>query len=121
MTIYTRRKSKNSIMMALCVIAAGMGLSILAIILGALLYRGFSGLSLDVFREMTPPPGDDGGLLNAIAGSLIMTFIAVAIGTPIGILAGTYMAEYGKFSRLTVIVRWATSPALQEPLLWQFW
>jgi len=115
MTIYTRRKSRNSIMMALCVAAAGMGLSILAIILGALLYRGLSGLSLDVFREMTPPPGDDGGLLNAIAGSLIMTFIAVAIGTPIGILAGTYMAEYGKFSRLTVIVRFINDILLSAP------
>lgn len=115
MTIYTRRKSRNSIMMALCVAAAGMGLSILAIILGALLYRGLSGLSLDVFREMTPPPGDDGGLLNAIAGSLIMTFIAVAIGTPIGILAGTYMAEYGKFSRMTVIVRFINDILLSAP------
>jgi phosphate transport system permease protein len=115
MTIYSRRKSRNSIMMALCVAAAGLGLSILAIILGALLYRGFSGLTLNVFREMTPPPGDDGGLLNAIAGSLIMTFIAVAIGTPIGILAGTYMAEYGKFSKLTVVVRFINDILLSAP------
>jgi phosphate transport system permease protein len=102
-------------MMALCVAAAGIGLSVLAFILGALLYKGFSGLSLQVFREMTPPPGDDGGLLNAIAGSLIMTFIAVVIGTPIGILAGTYMAEYGKFSRLTVIVRFINDILLSAP------
>jgi phosphate transport system permease protein len=102
-------------MMALCVLAAGIGLSVLAIILGALLYRGFSGLSLRVFTQMTPPPGEDGGLLNAIAGSLIMTVIAVIIGTPIGIFAGTYMAEYGKFSRLTVIVRFINDILLSAP------
>lgn len=102
-------------MMALCVLAAGIGLSVLALILGALLYRGFSGLSLQVFTQMTPPPGEDGGLLNAIAGSLIMTVIAVIIGTPIGIFAGTYMAEYGKFSRLTVIVRFINDILLSAP------
>lgn len=115
MSRYSRRKSGNTVMMALCIVAAAIGLSVLGLILGALLYRGVSGLSLQVFREMTPPPGEDGGLLNAIAGSLVMTFIAVIIGTPIGILAGTYMAEYGKFSRLTVIVRFINDILLSAP------
>lgn len=115
MSRYSRRKSGNTVMMALCIAAAAIGLSVLGLILGALLYRGVSGLSLQVFREMTPPPGEDGGLLNAIAGSLVMTFIAVIIGTPIGILAGTYMAEYGKFSRLTVIVRFINDILLSAP------
>ena len=69
---------------------------------GRLLWEGFSGLSLAVFTEMTPPPGADGGLLNPIVGSLILTVLAVLIGTPIGMLAGTYMAEYGRYDRLTL-------------------
>ena len=77
------------------------GLGWLVLILGVLLWKGFSGLSLAVFTEMTPPPGRHGGLLNPIIGSLMMTAIAVAIGTPLGILAGTYMAEYGRYDKLT--------------------
>ena len=84
-------------------------------ILGALLWQGFSGLSLKVFTEMTPPPGADGGLLNPIVGSLIMTGLGVAIGTPIGILAGTYMAEYGRHSRLTSVVRFINDILLSAP------
>src|SRR3954469_22734845 len=91
--------------MALSVAATLFGLGWLVLILGALLYEGFSGLSLRVFTEMTPPPGSSGGLLNAIAGSLMLTTLAVLIGTPIGILAGTYMAEYGRHDRLTSVGR----------------
>ena len=74
-----------------------------------------SGLSLAVFTEMTPPPGSDGGLLNAIVGSLIMTVLAVLIGTPVGILAGTYMAEYGRHDRLTSVVRFINDILLSAP------
>lgn len=102
-------------MMTLCVTAAGIGLAWLALILGALLYKGLSGVSLSVFTEMTPPPGDAGGLLNAIYGSIMMTVIAVIVGTPIGVLAGTYMAEYGRFSRLTTIVRFINDILLSAP------
>ena len=102
-------------MMMLCVTAAGIGLAWLALILGALLYKGLSGVSLSVFTEMTPPPGDAGGLLNAIYGSIMMTVIAVIVGTPIGVLAGTYMAEYGRFSRLTTIVRFINDILLSAP------
>ena len=80
-----------------------------------LLWNGFSGLSLAVFTEMTPPPGSAGGLLNAIVGSLIMTVIAVLIGTPIGMLAGTYMAEYGRHDRLTSVVRFINDILLSAP------
>src|SRR3569833_2394004 len=90
--LYSRRRRKNLVTIALSFGATGLGLGWLVLILGALLYEGFSGLSLRVFTEMTPPPGSSGGLLNAIAGSLMLTVLAALIGTPIGILAGTYMA-----------------------------
>ena len=80
-----------------------------------LLWKGFAGLSLAVFTQMTPPPGSSGGLLNAIVGSLIMTVIGVAIGTPLGILAGTYLAEYGKYSRLAFVVRFINDILLSAP------
>src|SRR5512147_549224 len=99
--LYAKRRRKNVITMTLAYLATGFGLSWLALILGVLFYEGFSGLSLRVFTEMTPPPGAAGGLLNPIIGSLVMTFIAVLIGTPLGILAGTYLAEYGRHDRLS--------------------
>jgi len=115
MSLHQRRKRKNGVMMALCVIAAGIGLAWLALILGALIYKGLAGVSLSVFTEMTPPPGDAGGLLNAIYGSVVMTIIGIIVGTPIGILAGTYMAEYGRFSRLTTVVRFINDILLSAP------
>ncbi|MHA6645095.1 phosphate ABC transporter permease PstA [Mesorhizobium sp. A623] len=113
--LHRRRKMVNSVMMTLCVIAAGIGLAWLALILGALVYKGTAGLSFSVFTEMTPPPGDAGGLANAIFGSVIMTAFAVFVGTPIGILAGTYMAEYGRFSKLTTVVRFINDILLSAP------
>ena len=101
--------------MALSLAATLLGLGWLVLILGALLWEGFSGLSLSVFTEMTPPPGAAGGLLNPIMGSLILTTLAVAIGTPIGILAGTYMAEYGRHERLTSVVRFVNDILLSAP------
>jgi len=68
-----------------------------------------------VFTEMTPPPGAAGGLLNPIVGSLLMTGLAVLIGTPIGMLAGTYMAEYGRYDRLTHVVRFINDILLSAP------
>ncbi len=85
------------------------------LILGVLLWKGFSGLSLAVFTQMTPPPGSSGGLLNPIVGSLILTILAVAIGTPIGVLAGTYMAEYGRYDRLSSVVRFINDILLSAP------
>ncbi|TGQ09806.1 MULTISPECIES: phosphate ABC transporter permease PstA [unclassified Mesorhizobium] len=115
LSLHRSRKRKNGVMMALCVVAAGIGLAWLALILGALIYKGLSGVSLAVFTQMTPPPGDAGGLLNAIYGSIVMTIIGIVVGTPIGVLAGTYMAEYGRFSRLTTIVRFINDILLSAP------
>ena len=112
---YVRRRSGNTVIMGLCWAATALGLGVLAIILGTLLYKGLGGLSLGVLTRMTPPPGSDGGLLNAIVGSVVMTFMGVAIGTPIGILAGTYMAEYGRYDRLTGVVRFINDILLSAP------
>ena len=112
---YAGRRSTNNVMRGLSFVATAFGLGWLVLILGSLLWQGFSGLSLAVFTEMTPPPGSSGGLLNPIVGSLILTIIAVLIGTPIGILAGTYMAEYGRYDRLTSVVRFINDILLSAP------
>jgi phosphate transport system permease protein len=101
--------------MGLSLAATAFGLGWLVLILGVLIYEGFSGLTLQVFTEMTPPPGATGGLLNAIVGSLIMTVLAVLIGAPVGILAGTYMAEYGRHDKLTSVVRFINDILLSAP------
>jgi phosphate transport system permease protein len=115
MSHYASRRRRNSIAMGLAFAATAFGLGWLVMILGVLFYEGFSGLSLAVFTEMTPPPGSAGGLLNAIFGSLIMTVLAVIIGTPIGMLAGTYMAEYGRHDRLSYVVRFINDILLSAP------
>jgi phosphate transport system permease protein len=114
-SLYARRRRRNIFAGAAAYCATAIGLAWLALILGELFWKGFSGLSLRVFTEMTPPPGAAGGLLNAIVGSLIMTALALAIGTPIGILAGTYMAEYGRHDRLTSLVRFINDILLSAP------
>jgi phosphate transport system permease protein len=113
--LYRRRQMSNRIVMALSFGAIVIGLGVLAVILGTLLFEGGRGVSLEVFTEMTPPPGSSGGLLNPIVGSLMMTAGAVVIGTPIGILAGTYMAEYGRFARITHVVRFINDILLSAP------
>src|SRR5215208_3859493 len=115
MASYAARRRRNAIAMGLSVAAAVFGLAWLALILGALLWQGLGGLSPRVFTQMTPPPGSAGGLLNAIAGSLIMTALAVVIGTPLGVLAGTYMAEYGRYAKLTLVVRFINDILLSAP------
>jgi phosphate transport system permease protein len=112
---YAGRRIRNGIASGLSFAATAFGLGWLVLILGALLWKGFSGLSVAVFTQMTPPPGSAGGLLNPIAGSLVMTVIAVLIGTPIGILAGTYMAEYGRYDRLSSVVRFINDILLSAP------
>jgi phosphate transport system permease protein len=112
---YSGRRRRNVIAMSLAYGATAFGLGWLVLILGALLWKGFSGLSIAVFTEMTPPPGSAGGLLNAIFGSLIVTLLAVLIGTPIGILAGTYLAEYGRHDKLSSVVRFINDILLSAP------
>ncbi|MGB3273983.1 MAG: phosphate ABC transporter permease PstA [Xanthobacteraceae bacterium] len=114
-SLYAARRRRNAVAMAAAFVATGIGLAWLALILGVLLWNGLSGLSLAVFTEMTPPPGSAGGLLNAIVGSLIMTVLGVAIGGPIGMLAGTYMAEYGRHDKLTSVVRFINDILLSAP------
>ena len=112
---YRARRRSNAIATGLALAATAFGLGWLVLILGALLWKGFSGLSPAVFTQMTPPPGAAGGLLNPIIGSIILTVLAVAIGTPIGILAGTYMAEYGRHDRLSSVVRFINDILLSAP------
>src|SRR3954466_11686613 len=113
--LYAARRRTNAIMKGLALAATLFGLGWLVLILGVLLWEGVGGLSLSVFTEMTPPPGSAGGLLNPIVGSLVLTGLAVLIGTPIGILAGTYMAEYGRYARLTTIIRFINDILLSAP------
>jgi phosphate transport system permease protein len=112
---YHRRRWWNRLATTLAVAAAGFGLTWLVLILLVLVVKGVGGLSLEVFTEMTPPPGSAGGLLNAIMGSLLLTVLAVLFGTPLGILAGTYMAEYGRYSKLTLVVRFINDILLSAP------
>jgi phosphate transport system permease protein len=113
--LYAQRRVRNSILMTLSVAATVVGLGWLVLVLGALLWNGFTSLSIQVLTEMTPPPGSAGGLLNPIVGSLFINALAVAIGTPIGILAGTYMAEYGQYAKLTMVVRFINDILLSAP------
>jgi len=113
--LYRSRQRRNAMTMTLAYAATAFGLTWLVLILAVLLYEGFNGLSLAVFTEMTPPPGAAGGLLNPIMGSLVMTIIAVAIGTPLGMLAGTYMAEYGRYDKLSSVVRFINDILLSAP------
>jgi phosphate transport system permease protein len=112
---YSARHRRSAIWMGLSVAAAAVGLIGLLLILVVLFWKGFAGLSLAVFTQMTPPPGSSGGLLNAIAGSLFLTAVGVAVGAPLGMLAGTYLAEYGKYSRLAFVVRFINDILLSAP------
>jgi len=113
--LYARRRLRNGTAKGLALAATAFGLGWLVLILGVLVLEGVGGLSLAVFTEMTPPPGAAGGLLNAIVGSLALTVLAVAIGTPIGILAGTYLAEYGRHDKLSSVVRFINDILLSAP------
>jgi phosphate transport system permease protein len=109
------RKFTNGTFVGLSLVATLTGLACLAAILWTLVSHGLSGMSGQVFREMTPPPGSQGGLLNAIYGSAVMTLLGILIGSPIGVLAGTYLAEYGRISRLSSVVRFINDILLSAP------
>ena len=112
---YLRRRLLSTIFMGLSAVATIFGLSWLAIILGTLFYRGFSGIDFALFTQSTPPPGSMGGLLNAIIGSIMMSFFAVMVATPLGIFAGTYLAEYGRHTRFAFVVRFVNDILLSAP------
>jgi phosphate transport system permease protein len=109
------RKVGNALALCLSVAATLVGLACLGAILWTLLARGLSGMSIQLFTQMTPPPGSAGGLLNAIYGSVVMTVVGILIGAPIGILAGTYLAEYGRDSRLSSVIRFVNDVLLSAP------
>lgn len=114
--LYAARKRRNAIVMALCVGATLFGLFWLFLILWTLFSNGLAGLTASVFTEMTPPPNaEGGGLLNAIFGSVVMTLLAVCVGAPIGLLAGAWMAEYGRYDRTTSIIRFVNDILLSAP------
>jgi len=113
--IYKRRKHRNAMWLFLSTFAAAFGLIWLGLILYSLFYNGFNSLSPDVFTKMTPAPGESGGLANAIVGSVMMSSLAVLAGTPFGILAGTYLAEYGRYARLSFFVRFVNDILLSAP------
>lgn len=114
--LYQARKRRNGVAMGLCIAATALGLAWLFVILATLLWNGLGGLNLAVFTEMTPPPNvQGGGLLNAIMGSLALTVIGVGIGAPIGLFAGTYMAEYGRYEKLTTVIRFINDILLSAP------
>jgi len=113
--LYFRRRLVNAVFITLSIGAALFGLVWLAFILGALLKDGISAMSISLFTEITPPPGSAGGLLNAIFGSVVMSLGAVLIGTPIGIFAGTYLAEYARHGKLAFVVRFVNDILLSGP------
>jgi phosphate transport system permease protein len=112
---YRRRRRTNAIMMVVSTAALAFGLFWLAWILGVLLYEGGAALRPSILFSMTPPPGSDGGLANAIMGSILMAGAGTLIGTPVGILAGTYLAEYGRRGWLTPATRFLNDVLLSAP------
>jgi phosphate transport system permease protein len=113
--ITRRRYRRNRIAMVFSIIATGMGLLILAAILGELLWQGVGGLNMKVFTEVTPPPGADGGLSNAIYGSIMLTLVGIAIAAPIGLLAGTYLSEYARGSKIGEAAKFINDVLLSAP------
>ena len=110
-----RRRRADRIVRTLCVAATLIALGFLASILLTLTVRGFEAMSLRVFTHVTAPPGSEGGLLNAIVGSLIQAALGTAIGTPIGMLVGTYLAEYAGRSKFGNTVRFVSDILLSAP------
>ncbi|MDD2721726.1 MAG: phosphate ABC transporter permease PstA [Gallionella sp.] len=115
MELYTRRRLANAAGLTISVLAMGFGLFWLCWILWTLLVHGLPALTAEVFTKMTPPPGSSGGLWNAIFGSLMMTLGGTLIGTPIGILAGTYLAEFGQRGWLAPFTRFINDILLSAP------
>jgi phosphate transport system permease protein len=109
------RKFTNVLALCLSGLATVIGLFCLGAILWTLISNGVAGMSIALFTQNTPPPGSSGGILNAIYGSVVMTLIGIFIGAPIGMLAGTYLAEYGRGSRLSTVIRFVNDVLLSAP------
>jgi phosphate transport system permease protein len=113
--LYARRRVKNTAAIGASVAATALGLFWLATILWTLLTHGIDALGIELFTQNTPPPGSSGGLLNAIYGSFLMTLIATLVGTPFGVLAGTYLSEYGRASKAAEVIRFINDILLSAP------
>jgi phosphate transport system permease protein len=110
-----RRRFVSAVALGVSMLATILGLAILGAILWTLVIKGFGGWSIGVFTQSTPAPQSEGGLLNAIFGSLVMTAIGIGLGAPIGMLAGTYLAEYGRGNKFTSTVRFINDVLLSAP------
>ncbi len=115
MPIYSLRRVKNAAAQLLAILATVFGLFWLAWILWTTLTKGLGSLNLALFTQMTPPPGETGGLLNAFFGSAVMSLLGIVIGAPIGVLAGTFLAEYSKKSWMGETVRFVNDILLSAP------
>jgi len=115
LSLYARRRFINRLSLTIAVLAMGFGLFWLCWILWTLLVHGLPGLTTSIFTQTTPPPGSQGGLSNAIWGSILMSSTATLIGTPIGILAGTYLAEFGQRGWLAPVTRFINDILLSAP------
>ena len=113
--LYYRRRLRNAVTLSFAVLATVFGLSWLVWMLWTLVGRGLQYIDWQVFAESTPPPGSAGGLANAIVGSLMLTLLGVVIGAPIGVLAGTYLAEYGRGRRIAAVIRFINDILLSAP------
>ncbi|MEA5668962.1 phosphate ABC transporter permease PstA [Stenotrophomonas sp. MH1] len=113
--LYLRRRITNGLALLLACATALFGLFFLGWILWTLLSKGLPGINLDLFTKMTPPPMQEGGLLNAFFGSAVMCALAIAIGTPLGVAAGTWLAEYGNTRKAGTVVRFVNDILLSAP------
>jgi phosphate transport system permease protein len=115
MRLYARRRLLNSFNLAASMLTMAFGLFWLGWILWTLVAAGFGALGSALFTQMTPPPGSSGGLLNAIVGSLLMVSAGTALGTPVGVLAGIYLAEYGNRGWIAPVTRFINDILLSAP------
>ncbi len=113
--LYARRRLTNAVALSLAFAATVFGLFWLIWILWTALINGIEAMKPSLFTEMTPPPGSDGGLLNAFFGSAVMSLLAILIGTPIGVAAGTYLAEYARKTAIGEIIRFVNDILLSAP------
>jgi len=114
-SLYLRRRLTNGAALLMACATAAFGLLFLGWILWTLLSKGLPGINLDLFTQMTPPPMQQGGLLNAFFGSAVMCALAIAIGTPLGVAAGTWLAEYGNARKAGTVVRFVNDILLSAP------
>lgn len=115
MNRYTRRLFINRFNLGVSILMMAFGLFWLVWLLVTLLGNGLDGLTLDVFTQTTPPPGSEGGLINAIVGSILLTATGVLVGAPIGVLAATYLSEYGRGSKTASVIRFINDILLSAP------